>query len=113
MEASDSEAAVSAVAPAAGESADDPAGLFVARGSAEASSSGSSTVSSASPVASSDDFDPDTDSGLVGEIIHNTFSDKYHLDAGDGRLKDGKPYPKQFVRVSTVPAGGRLCTKCF
>ena len=73
----------------------------------------SSVVSSASPVASSDAVDADADLDLVGEIILNTDSGKYHLDAGDGRLRDGKLYPKQFVRVSAIPAGGRLCTRCF
>lgn len=103
LDASGSEAALSATAPAAEESADDP----------RSPASGSSTVSSASPVASSDDVDADADLDLVGEIILNTDSGKYHLDAGDGRLRDGKPYPKQFVRVSAIPAGGRLCTRCF
>ena len=48
-----------------------------------------------------------------GNIIKNTFSERYHLDAGNGRLKDGKLYPKSFIRLSAVPPGGRLCTKCF
>ena len=103
----------SAAAPAAEESADDPAGIFAVPGSAGAASSASSACSSASPVASSDAVDADADLDLVGEIILNTDSDIYHLDAGDGRLRDGKLYPKQFVRVSAIPAGGRLCTRCF
>ena len=76
-------------------------------------SSASSTLSSASPVASSDDDEVPADPGVDGDIILNTFSQRYHLDAGEGRLRDGKAYPRYFVRMSAVPPGGSLCTRCF
>ena len=46
-------------------------------------------------------------------IIYNVATDKYHLDAKNGRLADGKPFPLQFNRMGAVPPGGRLCARCF
>ena len=47
------------------------------------------------------------------EVIRNVATGKYHLDAGGGRLVDGKLFPINFVRLSGVPPGGRQCSKCF
>ena len=76
-------------------------------------SSASSSVSSASPVASSDEGEPVVDDDADSLVILNKLTNRFHLDAGEGRLRDGKPFPRKFVRMSAVPPGGRLCSKCF
>ena len=77
------------------------------------SSSASSSLSSASPVASSDEGEEQADEIMKDIVIQNTSTKKFHLDAGEGRLRDGKPYPRKFIRMRAVPPGGRLCTRCF
>ena len=98
---------------------DDPALLFAdmadeaERGvqeDADVESSSSSSLSPASSIASSDEDLPDTPDL---PIVFNKLTKKYHIDAGDGRLRDGKRFPRSFARMSAVPPGGRLCTKCF
>ena len=75
-------------------------------------SSASSSLSAASPGASADE--DDTCEGCVQElVVYNTATCKYHLDAENGRLVDGKPFPLSFRRLRAVPPGGKLCAKCF
>ena len=82
-------------------------------GEASGASSSSSSLSSASLASPADEGDQGDK--LIHEdlIIYNVATDKYHLDAENGRLVDGKPFPLQFNRTRAVPPGGRLCGKCF
>ena len=76
-------------------------------------SSSSSTLSSASSACSVVEFIDAVQEQNELSIILNEATGKHHIDDGEGRTRCSKPYPLKLERLSSVPPGGKLCSRCF
>jgi len=72
-------------------------------GSEESSSSSSSVSSTASPAK------------FVDEVVYvaNTRAKVVHVEAGNGVLACGRPYPRSFAVSRDMPEGLIACRRCF
>ena len=77
------------------------------------SASTCSSARSSSSSAGSDEPD-DLNADLEGTVvIMNVATKYYHIASGTETLRCNKPWPVMFERLSSVPSGGRLCSRCF
>ena len=77
------------------------------------SSTCSSSRSSSSSSCSSSITRPKVVETFSGEVVMNVATHFHHLADTEAELRCGKPWPLNFARLEAVPAGGRLCSRCF
>ena len=86
-------------------------GRFVKKPASESSSSATASSSDEDGGEEIEGTDVDADSPV--EVVLNERTGVHPLLSDSGECMCGKAFPKAAVRMSAVPSGAQLCSRCF